>query len=544
MIALGRTSTVAFVATVLFGTVRALLLLAQAWLIATVVAGAFIAGESGARLRLPMALLLTVVLLRAGVAWCFDMASIRCSTRVRTNLRTSLVTRIMRLGPAGSVEGGSGDLASLAVNGVDALDGYFSRYLPQVFLAAIVPCTVLVAVFAADWISAVIMIVTLPLIPVFMALIGMATRAGQERQLRALQMLAGHFLDVVGGLTTLKVFGRSKAQISVVGQVTDNYRRRLDATLRVSFLSSLVLELLASLSVALIAVSIGLRLLAGTMSFRPALFVLVLAPEAYMPLRQMAAEFHASAEGRTAAQQIFRVLDRPAPEPGPISLVPDPGRTGLTIESVSVTYPDRDRPVLEDCSLEVKPGEVLALAGPSGSGKSTLLSVLLCLMQPDSGRVLVGDVDLTSLDADAWRRRVAWVPQRPHLFAACLGDNIRLGRPQASVAEVNRAVARAGLTGTVLRLPQGLDTPIGENGAGLSAGERQRVALARAFVRDCPLLLLDEPTANLDGETEAEVLDAVRDLLCGRTVVIAAHRPSLLDFADRVVRLGAGALAA
>ena len=544
LIALTRDSTSAFVTTVLLGVARALLLLAQAWLIATVVAGAFVGGRSLGALRHDMELLVAVVVLRAVVAWWFEVSSTRCSNRVRSSLRRSLVGRIAQLGPTGSVEGGSGELASLVVNGVDALDGYFARYLPQVFLAGIVPVAVLAAVVAADWVSAVIMVVTLPLIPVFMALIGVATRDSQERQLRALHALAGHFLDVVSGLTTLKVFGRSKAQTSVIERVTDIYRRRMDATLRVSFLSSFVLELLASLSMALIAVSIGLRLLTGAMAFRSALFVLVLAPEAYLPLRHLAAEFHASAEGRTAAQHIFEVLDRPVAAGGRRTRFPDPGLTGLTVEAVSFRYPGRDGTALDRVSLQIVPGEVVALSGPSGSGKSTLLAVLLALLHPDSGRVLVGDVDLAALEADAWRRRVSWVPQHPHLFAATLKDNIRLGRPSAGPAALDRAVDAAGLTATVRRLPRGLDTRIGERGAGLSAGERQRVALARAFLRDATLLLLDEPTANLDGATESGVLDAVRRLSSGRTVVIAAHRPCLLEFADRVVDVGVGAEAA
>jgi ABC-type transport system involved in cytochrome bd biosynthesis fused ATPase/permease subunit len=307
--------------------------------------------------------------------------------------------------------------------------------------------------------------------------------------------------------------------------------------LRVTFLSSLVLELLASVSVALIAVAIGLRLLDGHIHLRAGLFVLILAPEAYLPLRQLAAEYHASSEGLSAAEQVFGVLDLPVPERGSRTEVPDPAACGLVVESLQFTYPGRDRPAIEDATFEVTPGEVLALTGPSGCGKSTLLAILLGFVRADAGTVRVGDVDLNSLDPDAWRAGIAWVPQRPHLFAASIGDNIRLGRRDAGPAEFQQALAAAGLSELVNRLPRGLETPLGEGGAGLSAGERQRVALARAFLRDAPLLLLDEPTANLDGETESEVLDAVRRLARGRTVVLVAHRPALIALADRVVDL-------
>jgi ATP-binding cassette subfamily C protein CydD len=302
-------------------------------------------------------------------------------------------------------------------------------------------------------------------------------------------------------------------------------------------LSSLVLELLASLSVALVAVAIGLRLLGGHIELRSSLFVLVLAPEAYLPLRQVGAEFHSSAEGLSAAQQVFDVLDQPVPLRGVATRVPNPAQHHLVVDSVRFTYPGADRPALDGVSLPMSPGEVVALTGPSGCGKSTLLAVILGLVEPDAGMVRVGDTDVATLDPDAWRAQIAWVPQRPHLFAASLEDNLRLGRAGASPADIQRAVAEAGLAGVVARLPGGLATKLGEQGAGLSAGEKQRVALARAFVRDAPLLLLDEPTANLDGQTEAEVLETLRRLSCGRTVLVVAHRPSLLTIADRVVDL-------
>jgi thiol reductant ABC exporter CydD subunit len=533
----GRPTRMYLGASVLLGSTKGVLLVAQAWLLATAISRAFISGQDLVQLRVTLELLVAVVILRALVAWASEWSANRCSARVKSMLRTALVERASRLGPDGQAIARPGELATLATRGLDALDGYFARYLPQLLLAVIVPMMVLVAVLKVDWISAVILVVTLPLIPVFMALVGMATRAHTDRQFRTLQTLSGHFLDVVLGLTTLKIFGRSKAQASVIREVTTAYRRRLMATLRVTFLSSLVLELLASVSVALIAVAIGLRLLAGHVDLRSALFVLVLAPEAYLPLRQMAADYHASAEGLTAAEQVFGILDHPAPPLGRGMRIPDPSTVGLSVESLRFTYPGRDQPALDGATLDVLPGEMVAVTGPSGSGKSTLLLVLLGMIQPDAGTVRVGDVDLASLDPAAWRARIAWVPQHPYVFAASIADNIRLGRADASEEEVWHAVDTAGLAELVRRLPEGLDTVLGERGAGLSAGERQRVALARAFLRDAPLLLLDEPTANLDGRTESEIVEAVRRLARGRTVVMVAHRPALVALADREVDL-------
>jgi thiol reductant ABC exporter CydD subunit len=401
----------------------------------------------------------------------------------------------------------------------------------------IVPAAVLVAVLSQDWISALIIACTLPLIPLFMALVGMATRDRMELQLRTLQQLGGHFLDVVAGLPTLKVFGRAKAQIRSIGEVTDRYRRAAMSTLRVTFLSSLILELVATISVALVAVEIGLRLMDGHLGLRTALMVLVLAPEAYLPLRQLGANYHASSEGMAAAGQVFAVLEVPLPPRGLRRDVPDPAVTGISLEDLRVEYPGRSGPALDGISLAVAPGETVAITGSSGCGKSTLLAVLLGFIAPQDGSVRVGGVDLADMYPDAWRSRVAWMPQRPHLFAASIAENVRLGRPEATDDQVSAAILAAGLGEVVAKHPEGLGTMLGDRGVGLSVGERQRVALARAFLRDAPLLLLDEPTANLDGETEEAVLAALARLALGRTVILVAHRPALIEMADRVIHL-------
>jgi thiol reductant ABC exporter CydD subunit len=528
------TRTFLFVSVAL-GSLAALLIVAQAWLLADVVARAFIDDMSLARLRTPLAILLAVVVTRAVLAWVAELAASRSSARAKSQLRTALLERIPALCTDSSREQRrTGELAILATRGIDALDGYFSLYLPQLLLAVIVPVVVIVAVLFGDWISAAIIALTIPLIPLFMALVGASTRERMDRQLESLERLAGHFLDVVAGLPTLKVFGRARAQAASIREITELYRTTAMSTLRVTFLSSLILELVATIAVALVAVAIGLRLMDGHLDLRTALFALVLAPEAYLPLRRLGANYHASAEGMAAAERVFAVLETPLPSTGSRADIPDMALTDLAIEGLWIAYPDRFEPALADVSLTVRAGETLALVGPSGCGKSTLLGVLLGLLRPERGAIRVGGVELSELDPDAWRARLAWVPQRPYLFHASIADNVRLGRRDASNEEVRAALADAGLADAVANLPAGSETILGEHGAGLSAGERQRLALARAFLRDAPLLLLDEPTAGLDGHTEREIVQSIRRLARGRTVVLVAHRPALVAMADRV----------
>jgi thiol reductant ABC exporter CydD subunit len=526
------------VALVLLGVISSLLIIAQAWLLADIIASALKGGRGVAALAVPLEVLLFVIVARAVIAWAREALAGRSSALAKAQLRAALLEHVAAIGPRRLAEQRTGEIAVLATRGVDALDSYFALYLPQLFLAGIVPVAVLVAIAAQDWISALIIAGTLPLIPLFMALVGAATRERMERQTGTLQQLGGHFLDVVAGLPTLKVFGRAKAQIAAIGEVTDRYRRAAMSTLRVTFLSSLILELVATISVALVAVEIGLRLMGGHLGLRTALMVLVLAPEAFLPLRLLGANYHASAEGMSAARQVFAMLETPLPRRGGRIDVPDLGEVAITIDELRVQYPGRRQPALDGISLAITPGEVLAITGPSGCGKSTLLAVLLGFLVPQGGSVRLGGVDLADLDPDAWRTRVAWIPQRPHLFAASIADNIALGRPDATREQISEAVAATGLSDVVARQPDGLDAMLGERGAGLSTGERQRVALARAFLSEAPLLLLDEPTANLDGATEDEVLAALERLVQDRTVVLVAHRPALVALADRVLELG------
>ncbi|MFI8910776.1 thiol reductant ABC exporter subunit CydD [Streptomyces sp. NPDC053513] len=523
-------------AVVVLGVVGAVLVIAQAMLIAEIVVGAFQQARSVADLTTPLLLLAGVAVARGLVSWLTELAAHRASAAVKSELRGRLLGRAAALGPGWLSGQKAGSLIALATRGVDALDDYFARYLPQLGLAVVVPVAVLARIVTEDWVSAAIIVVTLPLIPVFMILIGWYTQARMDRQWKLLSRLSGHFLDVVAGLPTLKIFGRAKAQAESIRAITSEYRRATMRTLRIAFLSSFALELLATLSVALVAVTIGMRLVHGELDLYTGLVVLILAPEAYLPLRQVGAQYHAAAEGLAAAEEIFEVLEAPV-RGGGTGPVPDSVR--LELDGVTVRHAGRAEPSLDAATLTVEPGETVALVGPSGAGKSTMLDVVLGFAVPEEGgSVRVGGVDLGSLDVEKWRSRIAWVPQRPYLFAGTIAENVRLARPDASDEAVRDALRDAGADGFVAGLPRGLDTVLGEDGAGLSAGQRQRLALARAFLADRPLLLLDEPTAGLDGATEAGVVGAVRRLAAGRTVLLVVHRPALLAVADRVVTLG------
>ncbi|MFF3689383.1 thiol reductant ABC exporter subunit CydD [Streptomyces sp. NPDC002187] len=539
-----RATRLFLIAVVGLGLAGAALVIAQAMLIAEVVVGAFQRGLSTSSLATPLALLAAVALGRGAVSWLTELAAHRASAAVKSELRGRLLQRAAELGPGwlgghgvspvrGAV-GGTGSLVALATRGIDALDDYFSRYLPQLGLAVVVPVAVLARIVTEDWVSAAVIVVTLPLIPVFMVLIGWATQARMDRQWRLLSRLSGHFLDVVAGLPTLKVFGRAKAQAESIRAITTQYRQATLRTLRIAFLSSFALELLSTLSVALVAVGIGMRLVHGELDLYTGLVILILAPEAYLPIRQVGAQYHAAAEGLSAAEDIFEVL---AAEPAPVGTRPVPDTLRLELDAVTVRHAGRSEVSLDAACLVVEPGETVALIGESGSGKSTLLNVLLGFVQPAGGRVRIGGTDLADLDPGRWREQIAWVPQRPYLFAGTIAENVRLARPDADDAAVYAALRDAGAYDFVAALPLGADTWLGEDGAGLSAGQRQRLALARAFLADRPILLLDEPTAALDGETEAGIVEAVGRLARGRTVLLVVHRPALLAVADRVVTL-------
>jgi thiol reductant ABC exporter CydD subunit len=527
---------------VALGLAGALLVLIQATLLARIVAAAF-TGASLHDVSRDLALLALAFAARGLLAWGFELAGRRAAASVLSELRLAVVERRLRDDPAALDGVEAGEVAASAVHGVEGLEAYFARYLPQFVLAAVVPVAVLVWVAAIDAITAGVMLLTLPLVPVFMWLIGRYTEEKTRERWHALSALSGHFLDVVRGLPTLQAFNADRAQATVLEHVGERYRQTTMATLGVGFLSGSVLELAATVGVALVAVTVGVRLADGGLGLQAGLTVLVLAPELYLPLRQLAAQFHASADGLAVAERMLDLLERPPAVGGGGRLVPpSPRAAPIRFEAVSFAYPARAEPVLDGFELDLLPGETVALVGPSGAGKTTVARLLLGLAEPSSGRLTVGEIDLAECRPERWRRQVAWVPQHPTIFRGTVADNIRLGDERASEAAVRDAAALAGAARFVQALPSGYDTVVGNGGRPLSSGERRRIALARAFVRDAPLVVLDEPTADLDRTSADVVAEAVERLRPGRTVLLIAHRPELVAHADRVVLLGGDAV--
>jgi thiol reductant ABC exporter CydD subunit len=543
---------------VALGAAGGIVMVVQAYLLSRVVSRVLLDGQVLGGVLSLLAAFLGLSLLRAGLVWLAEAAADRVANRVKYDLRARLAAHLLALGPAYARGERTGELANTAVEGIEALDAYFRQYLPQLALAALVPLTVLLFVFPLDWVSGLVLLLTAPLIPVFMILIGSLAESLTRRQWTSLSRMSAHFLDVLQGLTTLKLFGRSREQFRIIAQISEQFRDATMGVLRVTFLSALVLEMVATISTAVVAVQIGLRLLYGGLSFQQGFFVLLLAPEFYLPLRMLGSRFHAGMQGIAAAQRIFEVLETPVsdgldlasePSAAPVGEVqresasPPPVRFDLRFSDVHYAYDGGQRPALDGLSFDLLHGESVALVGPSGAGKSTVAYLLLRFIEPDRGAITVGGRPLRSLPAAAWREQVAWVPQNPYLFHGTVAENIRLARPDASLDEVARAARQASADGFIEALPQGYDTLVGERGARLSGGEAQRIALARAFLKDAPLLILDEATANLDPEIEALVQEAMASLLSGRTALIIAHRLSTVYRASRIVVLDRGRLA-
>ena len=521
----------------------------QAWALARAIGGVFLRQETLHQVSCFLAIFAGAAALRYALNWLGATAGARVAERIKCDLRARLTRKIFVLGPEHAAGGRSGELANTVTRGVEALDAYFAQYLPQLFITALAPLVILAVVFKFDWLSAVIMLFTAPLIPLFMMLIGSTAKRMTDRQWQSLSRMSAHFLDVLQGLPALKLLARAREQADGVAQISDAYRKATMQVLRVAFLSALALEMLATISTAVVAVELGLRLLHGRIGFEHALMILILCPEFYGPLRTLGARFHAGMEGVSAAARLHEILDTPessqsfaAPtavihqQPSAIKHPP------LTIffSAVSFSYPSRTTPALESISFDLRPGEITALIGPSGAGKSTAAKMLLRFVAPASGKILVNGTDLAQLPPDEWRKLVAWLPQRPHLFHGTLAENIALARPEASAADIEAAARAAHVHEFVERLPQGYATLIGERGARLSGGQAQRIALARAFLKDAPLLILDEPTSSLDVESEAAVSDAMQRLAAGRITLLIAHRMATVEKAARVIVLDHG----
>jgi thiol reductant ABC exporter CydD subunit len=540
---LARSRRFALALTVLLGWAGGLAAILQAWYLSGTINAVFLGGRMLAQVASLLLALAIVILVRAAAVGGSESAANSVALRVKSDLRLRLLSHLAALGPSFTQGEKTGELAASAVEGVEALDAWFSQYLPQAALAAFIPLSVLLLVFPIDPLTGVVFVLTAPLIPVFMVLIGRTAEALTKRQWETLSHLSAYLLDVLQGLTTLKLLGQSRRQSGRIQEASDRFRDVTLGVLRVTFLSALALELLSTVGTAIVAVEIGLRLLYGHLAFREALFILVLAPDFYLPMRLLGQRFHAGMSGVSAARRIFEILDTPLPAASPHGSRIAPSHFNISFSNVSYAYPTRDLPALDDVSFDIPDGKMTALVGATGAGKSTVASLLLRFIEPGAGAIRVDGHPLSALPPEDWRRNLAWVPQAPSLFNDTLAANLRLAKPDASAADLLRACRRAGLDEFIAALPQGLETVVGERAARLSGGQAQRLALARAFLRDAPFLLLDEPTSSLDPALESQLAASVRDLMAGRTVLVIAHRLNTVYQADQIVVLEGGRVA-
>ncbi|ABO50169.1 ABC transporter, transmembrane region, type 1 [Desulforamulus reducens MI-1] len=527
--------------TIGLGIATGLLVVLQAKTMASIVSQVFIENAHLAQVQSPLLLLLGFMVSRAFLAWFSEVSAHRVAALIKGDLRRRLLQHLYDLGPIHARGERTGELTNLMLEGIESLEDYFAKYLPQLVLVATVPCIILVFVVPIDLASGLILLFTAPLIPFFMILIGKWADHLTKRQWSLLSRLSAHFLDVLQGLATLKLFGRSKDQIRIIGRLSDDFRRTTMGVLRVAFLSALVLELLSTISTALVAVALGLRLVYGHISFESAFFLILLAPEFYLPLRLLGTQFHAGMNGVQAANRIYEILNKPAPRNISGIKVEKPEKIHLSLREVHFSYHEAS-PILQGISFDLCPGQRVALVGPSGAGKSTLVNLLMGFIQPTQGTIEVNGIPLENLAGNAWRHMIALVPQNPYIFYGTVAENILLGRPQATMDEVVDAAKRAEIHDFIKDLPQGYATPVGEHGLRLSGGQAQRLVIARAFLKNAPVLVLDEATAGLDPFTELAIQETLEQLIVGRTVLVIAHRLATVYGAERILVLREGKL--
>lgn len=521
--------------------VAGLLVILQARLLASACHRVVIEGAGGESVLPVAAAVAAVALARGLLALVSERRSAAAAARLKERVRSALYRRLLALGPAGRAGEETGPLVEAVTAGVEGLEPYVARFLPHLALAALLPTAVLFVVVPAEWRAGLVLLFSAPFIPLFMVLIGRGSESLNRRQWGRLSRLAGHLLDLVQGLPDLKLFGAVKREAEAVARVSEEYRQATMAVLRIAFLSAFTLEFFATVGTAVVAVVVGFRLLAGNLGLADGLFVLLLAPEFYLPLRTLGLSYHARMQGVAAAERLTPLMSLPLPHGGMDGLPIPPGAPAIRFEGVSFRY-GGERGGVEGIDLELPAGSITALAGRSGAGKTTLVRLLVGLARPVQGRITVNGIDLGLVQPDAWRSTIAWVPQRPFFFRATIRENLLLGRPDASDDDIRAALDGAAATPFIRRLPQGLETLLGDRGAGLSGGELRRLALARAFVRRATLVVLDEPTAGLDPENERLVGDALDRIAAGRTVLVISHREETIRRAGRVAVLAGGTI--
>ena len=559
------------------GILGAVTTIVQMALLSEIVNAVFLSRKNLAQVLEPLLLLLGAIVLRACLLWGREVTAQQAAIRLKASLRERVFAHLLRLGPAWSVSERTGELVAVVNEGIERLDAYVSRYLPQVVLSIVIPLLILVVVWPVDWVSAVLLLITGPIIPLLMFLVGSYTEKRIQAQWATLSRMSAHFLDVMQGLTTLKVFGRSEAQQERIARISDQFRDKTLQVLRYAFLSGAVLEFMTAMAIGVIATTLGVRLLNHGISFASAFLILLLTPEFYHPLQELGVQHHAAMEGQVSAQRIFEILETPLPvntshdvrsqyEPFLETVGADQSAMGtinrplhltvgtealavglptaitIDITNLSHTYAGKERPALDGVSLRLAANTCTALVGRSGAGKSTLVNLLMRFMDATSGTIVANGLPITSLAPERWREYVALVPQRPYLFYGTVRENVRLARPDATDSEVMQAATLAGVAAFLDELPHGFDTQVGEQGMQLSAGQAQRVAIARAILKNAPILILDEPTSSLDPDSEALIRQSLTTLRRDHTVLVIAHRLNTIAQADRIAVLEDGRL--
>jgi ATP-binding cassette subfamily C protein CydD len=528
--------------TVAMGLAGTLAIIAQMALLSRIVTQVFLLHKGLAQVLSLLALFVSTIVIRAGLLWVREEAAQRAAIRAKAFLRERVFAHLLALGPGFRASERTGELAATLNEGIERLDAYIARYLPQLALSILVPVLIFVVILPVDWFSALLLLCTGPVIPLLMALVGINTQKRTQAQWATLSLMSAHFLDVMQGLTTLKLFGHSEEQQERIASISNRFRERTLQVLRSAFLSGAVLEFMTMTAIGVIATTLGVRLLNHSMSFDRAFFILLLTPEFYRPLQELGTQRHAALEGEASAQRLLEILEMPVPtEAGSeVDEAIPAGPITIDITDLSYTYPAKEAPALDHVTLRLPANTCTALVGHSGAGKSTLVNLLLRFIDGTSGTIAANGIAITRLSPERWREYIALVPQRPYLFYGTVRENIHLARPQASEDEVMHAAELAGVTAFLDELPHGFDTQVGEQGTQLSAGQAQRVAIARAFLKNAPLLILDEPTSCLDPDSEARIRQSLTTLMRDRTVLVIAHRSNTIAQAHRVVVLENG----
>jgi ATP-binding cassette, subfamily C, bacterial CydD len=528
------------------GFIAAVMLTAQAWLLSLVVDRVFLKHQGLSEVLYLFGAMLFILLIRAAMIWLRDVLSQRSASRIKGSLRRQLASQLYALGPAYTQGERSGELVHTIVESVEILDDYITQYLPARLLAVLVPAFIFLVVLALDPWSTLVLAVAGPFLILLLALIGGQTKAVTERRFLELSWMSAFFLDILQGLATLKMFGRSREQAANIQDISRRYGHTTMEVLRTAFQTSLVMEWAATAATALVALEISLRLMNHSLAFDRGLTVLLLTPEFFIPLRQMALKYHSGTAGKVAANRIYKILDTPLENQGQACRVASVSghsistESGIRFDNVSYAYDRGQRPALYNFSLNLPQEQTVALVGATGAGKTTVANLLMRFISPDSGTIMFNGLPLKDIERTTWLSQVAWVPQHPYLFHGNITENIRIARPSARMDEITHAAQAANALEFIERLPQGFETPLGEKGARLSGGQRQRIAIARAFLKDAPLLILDEATANLDRENEKWIQEALARLVRGRMVLIIAHRLRLVNNADQIVVMDQG----